>query len=96
MLRQFRHADHRLMYLLPFLELEGNGNNPHGQDTHLLRHLCHNGRRTCARATAHAGCDKCHARAVVEHALDVVDALLGCYASFLGLVAGSESLFAEL
>ena len=91
MLCQFRHADHRFVYLLSFLKLKGDGNNAHSQDSHLLCYFCNDRGCACTRAAAHAGCHKEHLRAVAEGNLDGIARLFGVLAGYLRLAACTES-----
>ena len=85
-----------LVNLLGTLEAEGDGDNTHGEDTHLLRNAGNNRGSTSAGATTHAGGDEGHTCTVAEHGLDVLKALLSSLAGTLGLVAGTETLGTEL
>ena len=86
----------RLVNLTVTLEAEGNGDDTNSKDAHLLGHTGDD--RCCTRSctATHAGCDEGHAGAVVEHLLNVVQALLSGSPCLLGPVAGTQSLLAQL
>ena len=94
MLVHLLHTVECLVNLTVTLETEGNGDNAHGQDAHLLGHTGNNGCCTSTRAAAHTGGDEGHAGAVVEHLLDILQALLGGSPRLLGTVAGPQSFLA--
>ena len=54
------------------LKLERNGDDAHGQDAALLARLCDDRCGACARASAHAGSDKHHARVAPQQTSDFV------------------------
>ena len=96
MLGHLFHTVECLVDLAGAFETEGNGDDTHGEDTHLLAHTGDDGSRTCSGSATHTGRDERHAGAVVEHVADILDALLSSLARPFGTVAGSESLTAEL
>ena len=96
MLRHFLYAVQCLVNLLVALEAERYGNDAHGQDAHVLRHFCDDGCCTGARASAHSGGDEGHARAVVQHVVDVLQAFLGSGLGLGGPVACTESFASQL
>ena len=96
MLRHLVYAVESLVDLLLALEAERDGNDAYREDVEFLRHTGDNRRSTRTCSAAHSGGDEGHLRAVAEHRLDIVDALLGSLTRLLGLVAGSESFLAEL
>ena len=86
----------RLVNLTVTLETEGDGDDADGEDAHLLGHPGDDRCSTRARTATHAGCDESHAGAVVEHLLDILQALLSGSPCLLGPVAGTQSLLAQL
>ena len=93
-LRHLLHAVECLVNLAVAFEAEGDGDDAHGEDAHLLRLLCDDGCCAGASATAHAGGDEGHARAIVEHVVDVLQAFLGGGTCLFGTVAGAKTLTA--
>ena len=95
-LRHLLHAVESLVNLAVALESEGDGDDAHGEDAHLLRHLSDDGGCAGAGAAAHAGGDEGHAGAVAEHILDLVEAFL-CSSTGTGrTVAGAKAFMAQL
>ena len=95
----FRHLLDTIQCLVDLavaLETEGNGDDTYGQDAHLLRDARNDRRSTGTCTTTHTGCDKGHTGAVVQHFLDFIEALLSGSTCLFGLVAGTESLLAQL
>ena len=95
-LRHLLHAVERLVYLALALEAERYGDDTYGEDAHLLRYSCDDRCGTRSGSATHSCRDESHLGAVVEHFLDGVDAVLGSLTCLGGLVASTESLFAEL
>ena len=96
MLGYLLDAIERLIDFLVSLELEGDGDNAHGEDACILGTLSDDGCRTGACATTHSGGYEDHACAIVEHLFDVLEAFHGCGACLLGYVACSEAVLAKL
>ena len=95
----FLHLLHTVECLIDLsvtLETEGDGDDTHRQDTQFLRDTGDDRGSTGTCATTHTGGDEGHAGAVAEHAADILEALFSCLTGFLGLVAGTESLFSKL
>ena len=85
-----------LVDLAVAFETEGDGDDTNGQDAELLGDAGNDRGCTGTGTTAHTSCDKGHAGAIVEHALDVFKTLFCCLTGFLGLVAGTETFLAQL
>ena len=96
MLADFLHAVQCLVYLLVALPAERDSDDADSQDVHFFGGLCNDRRCTCTCATAHSGSDEYHFSTVVQHGLDVFDALFGCLAGTGRTVSGSQTLFAKL
>ncbi len=96
MFRHLFHAVEGLVDLLRSFETEGDGDDAHGEDAQFLADACDDGCCSGAGASAHAGGDECHLGAVAEHVAHVLKAFFGGLARLFGLVASTESLFAEL
>ena len=95
-LRHALHTGECLQNLLLAFPLEWYRDDSHGEDIHRLGYACHfrTGSRSCS--ATHSGCDEHHLGAVVEHVAYLLFALFSLLLSGLGVVSGSESLFAEL
>ena len=96
MLGNLLHTVESLIDFLVALELEGNGDDADGQDASIFGTLSNDGSRTCTGAAAHACRDEHHACAVVEHRLDVFDALLSPETPHSRVVACPKAVLAQL
>ena len=85
-----------LVYLTVALKTEGDGDNAYGEDAHLLGDARNDGCCTRSGTTTHAGGDKGHAGAVVQHLLDVFQTLLCGHTGLLGTVTGTKTFLAQL
>ena len=75
------------------LEIEGNGYDAHSEDAHILGNTCHDGRSTCACATAHTCRHEHHLRTVGEELHKVVEIVFG-FLLALFRIASSAKAFA--
>ena len=94
--RHLFHAVEGLVDLLRSFETEGNGDDTHREDAHLLGDAGNDGGCTSARAATHTGGDEGHLRAVAEHVLHILNAFLGSLTGFLGFVTGSKAFLTQL
>ena len=78
------------------LEFERNSNNTYGKDIKGTAFACYNWCCTCSGTTTHAGCDKRHAGAVIEHVTNLLDTLFGSIAGPFRAVAGTKAFLTQL
>ena len=81
-----------LVNLLVSFESEGNGDDADGKYIHLSGALGHDGSCACSRSATHPCGDECHAGAVGEELLDLIQRFQGGLTSFLRFVAGTQTL----
>lgn len=96
MLCHLLHAVEGLVDLLGTLPLEGNRDDTHGEDAHLLADAGNDGGGACTGAAAHTCRYEYHLRTVVQHGLDILSTVLGSLAGFLRTVAGTKTFGAQL
>ena len=84
------HGVHRLVVALATLELEGHGDDAHGEDARRLGDAGDDGSRAGTGAAAHARGDEHHVGAG-ESLLDGLPALLGRFLADLGVAARAEA-----
>ena len=92
---QLGQAGVGLLHAARAFKVEGLGHHTDGEDAHLLGDARDHGRSARARATAHAGRDEGHVRAV-ERAADAVHRFVGRGTARFGLGPGAQAGGAEL